>query len=44
MTRDSRYLTATALLGVLFLVLKSVEYAGDFRDGFTPLAALFWSF
>ena len=29
---------------MLFLVLKSVEYAGDFRDGFTPLAALFWSF
>ncbi len=42
--RAKRYLTATALLGVLFLVLKSVEYAGDFRDGFTPLAALFWSF
>jgi heme/copper-type cytochrome/quinol oxidase subunit 3 len=42
--RAKRYLSATALLGVLFLVIKAFEYAGDFRDGFTPLAALFWSF
>jgi len=42
--RAKRYLSATALLGVLFLVVKAFEYAGDFRDGFTPLAALFWSF
>ena len=42
--RAKRYLSATALLGVLFLVIKAFEYAGDFREGFTPLAALFWSF
>jgi len=42
--RAKRYLSATALLGVLFLVIKSFEYAGDYRDGFTPLSALFWSF
>ena len=44
LARAKRYLSATALLGVLFLVIKAFEYAGDFRDGFTPLAALFWSF
>jgi len=42
--RAKRYLGATGLLGVLFLILKAFEYAGDFREGFTPLAALFWSF
>jgi heme/copper-type cytochrome/quinol oxidase subunit 3 len=42
--RAKRYLSATALLGVLFLVVKSFEYAGDFREGLTPLAGLFWSF
>jgi heme/copper-type cytochrome/quinol oxidase subunit 3 len=39
-----RYLSATALLGLLFLVIKAFEYIGDFREGFTPRAALFWSF
>ncbi len=39
-----RYLGATAAIGVLFLVIKAFEYAGDFADGFTPRAALFWSF
>ncbi len=42
--RAKRYLSATALLGVLFLVIKAFEYAGDYREGYTPLAALFWSF
>ena len=42
--RAKRHLGATALLGVLFLVIKAFEYAGDFREGFTPLAAPFWSF
>ena len=42
--RAKRYLSTTGLLGVLFLVIKAFEYAGDFREGFTPLAALFWSF
>src|SRR5208283_2143161 len=42
--RAKRYLSFSALLGVLFLVIKAFEYAGDLREGFTPLAALFWSF
>jgi heme/copper-type cytochrome/quinol oxidase subunit 3 len=42
--RAKRYLSATGLLGVLFLMLKAFEYAGDYREGFTPLAGLFWSF
>jgi heme/copper-type cytochrome/quinol oxidase subunit 3 len=42
--RTKRYLGVTALLGLLFLVLKAFEYAGDFHEGFTPMAALFWSF
>ncbi len=46
--RDSagvkRYLGATAALGVLFLIIKAFEYASDFREGFTPVAGLFWSF
>ncbi len=44
LARAKRYLSATGLLGVLFLIIKAFEYAGDFREGFTPLAALFWSF
>ncbi|MFZ1120673.1 MAG: cytochrome c oxidase subunit 3 [Candidatus Binataceae bacterium] len=39
-----RYLGATAALGVVFLVIKAFEYASDFREGFTPVAGLFWSF
>lgn len=39
-----RYLGASALLGLLFLVIKAFEYAGDVSEGFTPLAGLFWSF
>ena len=42
--RAKRYLGAAALLGVLFLIIKAFEYAGDYHEGFTPLAALFWSF
>lgn len=42
--RAKRYLGATGLLGVLFLVIKAFEYAGDFHEGFTPLAGLFWNF
>lgn len=42
--RVKRYLGATALLGMLFLAVKSFEYAADYREGYTPLAALFWSF
>ena len=39
-----RYLGLTALIGLLFLVIKAFEYYGDFAEGFTPLAGLFWSF
>ena len=39
-----RYLGATVGLGVLFLVIKAFEYSGDFAEGFTPRAGLFWSF
>jgi cytochrome c oxidase subunit III len=39
-----RYLGLTALLGLLFLAIKAWEYAGDFAEGYTPLAGLFWSF
>ena len=31
--RAKRYLGVTALIGVLFLVIKGFEYAGDFREG-----------
>ncbi len=39
-----RYLGATGLLGLLFLVIKTFEYSGDFAEGFTPRASLFWNF
>jgi heme/copper-type cytochrome/quinol oxidase subunit 3 len=39
-----RYLGATAAFGVLFLVITAFECAGDFSEGFTPRADLFWSF
>lgn len=39
-----RYLHATGFIGLLFLLIKAFEYVGDFREGFTPRAALFWSF
>ncbi len=39
-----RYLGASAALGLLFLVIKAFEYAGDVSEGFTPRAGLFWSF
>jgi len=44
LARVRRYLSASGLLGVLFLVVKAFEYAGDVREGFTPLAGLFWNF
>ncbi len=39
-----RYLGATALLGLFFLVIKAFEYSSDFGEGFTPGTSLFWSF
>jgi len=34
----------TILLGLIFLVIKAFEYAGEIRAGFTPSAGIFWSF
>lgn len=46
--RDSagvkRYLGLTALLGLLFVVIKAFEYWGDVAEGFTPRTGLFWNF
>ncbi len=42
--RVKRYVSASGLLGVLFLVVKAFEYAGDVAEGFTPRAGLFWNF
>ncbi len=38
------YLALTVVLGVAFLGIKSVEYAREIAEGFTPLTGLFWSF
>ncbi len=43
-SQAKQYLGLTALLGALFLLIKAFEYARDFHEGFTPRAALFWSF
>lgn len=34
----------TILLGLVFLGIKGVEYAGEIGAGFTPSAGIFWSF
>jgi heme/copper-type cytochrome/quinol oxidase subunit 3 len=39
-----RFIGITALLGLLFLVVKGFEYAGDFAEGLTPQTGMFWSF
>lgn len=38
------YLLATALFGLVFIGIKSHEYAGKFSHGFYPNAGLFWAF
>jgi heme/copper-type cytochrome/quinol oxidase subunit 3 len=37
-------LLLTVLLGLAFLGIKAFEYRAELRQGFTPLAGLFWSF
>ena len=38
------FLLITALLGLVFLGIKSHEYAGKFAHGFYPNAGIFWAF
>lgn len=38
------YLSATIGLGLVFLVVKSIEYTREIHEGFTISANLFWSF
>jgi heme/copper-type cytochrome/quinol oxidase subunit 3 len=42
--RAARLLSMTVLLGLLFLGIKTFEYAHEVAAGFTPVANLFWSF
>lgn len=39
-----RYLGFTIALGIMFLVVKGIEYHGHFEEGFTPVSGMFWSF
>lgn len=39
-----KLLWATVGGGVIFLIVKSYEYAHEFQEGFTPVTNLFWSF
>lgn len=40
----TRYLSITITLGLVFLVVKSVEYTTEIHHGFTFTANLFWTF
>lgn len=39
-----KFLTATILLGVLFLAFKGYEYHHEIKAGLVPARSLFWSF
>ncbi|MDX2168942.1 MAG: cytochrome c oxidase subunit 3 [Deltaproteobacteria bacterium] len=39
-----RWLFVTMGLGLAFLAIKAVEYASEWRAGFTPRSSLFWGF
>jgi heme/copper-type cytochrome/quinol oxidase subunit 3 len=39
-----RYLSITIALGGVFLIVKSIEYTTEIREGFTISSHLFWSF
>lgn len=39
-----RYMSATILMGFMFLIVKSIEYTNEISHGFTITANLFWSF
>ncbi len=43
-TAIRKYLLLTILMGAMFLVVKSIEYTSEIREGFTFTAHLFWSF
>jgi len=40
----TRYLGLTIALGLLFLIVKGYEYHGHFKEGYTPVSGMFWSF
>lgn len=40
----SRYLTVTIALGLVFLLVKSVEYSTEIHHGYTFTTNLFWTF
>lgn len=42
--RVRMFLGLTVLLGLGFLVIKAIEYAGEIQHGFTPGSGIFWSF
>lgn len=42
--RAARLLRLTALGGLVFLIVKSVEWTHEIREGFTITSNLFWSF
>ncbi|HET8562337.1 MAG TPA: cytochrome c oxidase subunit 3 [Candidatus Binatia bacterium] len=42
--RVGTFLGLTVLLGLGFLVIKAIEYAGEIQHGFTPGSGIFWSF
>ena len=42
--RAARYLLATVLLGLGFLMVKGYEYSGELAHHLTPSTGLFWSF
>ncbi|MBI4364373.1 MAG: cytochrome c oxidase subunit 3, partial [Candidatus Latescibacteria bacterium] len=38
------YLSATRILGGVFLIVKAFEYGREITEGHTPVSGLFWSF
>ena len=42
--RAASMLALTAVLGAVFLGVKSIEYARELGGGFTPSSGMFWSF
>ncbi len=42
--RVVKYMTATILMGLLFLIVKAIEYNSEISHGFTFTSNLFWSF
>jgi heme/copper-type cytochrome/quinol oxidase subunit 3 len=40
----ANFLAITVLLGLGFLGMKALEYAGEMRHGFLPSSGIFWSF